>query len=1022
LMKRKISWLMLGLIVLLQWMASPSRILAATAMVFCNGNDNTYNMGSASGLTTSQINGFRASGFTTMVLFTMSVATNGNFSYGGQTICTNGVYNGPSNWGSLLAQCEVAPSSVNRIEMCLGGAGDTSWTNIKNLIAANGTNTTTVLYQNLSALKTALGIDAIDSDDESAFDPASAIQFGRMCGSVGLKMTLCPYNNSSYWSAVQSGLGTNCDAIYLQCYDGGNGNDPATWNSYFSGLKVIPGYWDYERSSIFLTNMMTWSNAGGSGAFLWPSCTGCNPPAGASEMLQYAGWIQTAFIRFQPAVTPASGFNAVAANNLQVLPASTIFTLTNGTAGSFSWSLINTSSWLTVSSSSGTLPAGASTTVTASLNTTVATNLPQNTYVASIVFTNPTLGGTTVRSFTLNTAIVNWPVTLTGLNAAILASNNATTVTPAATAFDLPNNYCLYQQGLGGGPRGLPLSGVFSSQSDSSTAFQIGSYGAADSLMLGDTYPKSGTLTLPSPQAFNTIAILAASANAANGGGQGTFFLTFTNGIQSPVFAFNCQDWFNNVTNVAIQGFGRLKLGASFATEDDGSSNPNLYQTTINLAALGLSLPISSITFSNRAAAGATETTAILGVSGMSASIQLQPPTGLAAIPGTNATVVLSWNAVVGATNYNIKRSTSSDTETTVANTSAASYLDTGLVNGRTYYYVVSAVGVANESANSSEVSATPGPAIALVDGPSSAVAASFQSASASINQSFTVSSNATVLVVVWTDKSTASGSQPTPLVWRVSGHAAQNLTQAVTANNGATAFRDNTIYYLYNPAPGAGTITGTANVGVVANGTWLVAYTLNDVNTNAAPLTGSVNNNPGHSSGGNGTSAVTNTVTGVPVNSWAVVSSSLSVGSSDIITLTNGGGSVVATTDIADGGSGVTMGYVTGFATGTDGFKAVGGAANKMALVEAIFSPTVIPQSSPQIMGIGVSGATLSVSATNGSAGGSWTLLQSTGLTLPLSQWQTNCAGTFDGHGNLSTNIVNTATNGQQFYILKVH
>jgi hypothetical protein len=130
-----------------------------------------------------------------------------------QTICTNGIYDWPSNWASLLAQCKAVPSSVNRIEMCLGGAGDTSWRNIKNLIAANGINATTVLYQNLSALKTALGIDAIDSDDESAFDSASAIQFGKMCSSVGLKMTLCPYNNPSYWSAVQSGLGTNCDAI-----------------------------------------------------------------------------------------------------------------------------------------------------------------------------------------------------------------------------------------------------------------------------------------------------------------------------------------------------------------------------------------------------------------------------------------------------------------------------------------------------------------------------------------------------------------------------------------------------------------------------------------------------------------------------------------------------------------------------------------------------------------------------------------------------------------------------------------
>jgi hypothetical protein len=37
------------------------------------------------------------------------------------------------------------------------------------------------------------------------------------------------------------------------------------------------------------------------------------------------------------------------------------------------------------------------------------------------------------------------------------------------------------------------------------------------------------------------------------------------------------------------------------------------------------------------------------------------------------------------------------------------------------------------------------------------------------------------------------------------------------------------------------------------------------------------------------------------------------------------------------------------------------------------------------------------------------------------LSQWQVNVAGNFDASGNLSTNLVNTATNLQEFYILKV-
>ena len=75
----------------------------------------------------------------------------------------------------------------------------------------------------------------------------------------------------------------------------------------------------------------------------------------------------------------------------------------------------------------------------------------------------------------------------------------------------------------------------------------------------------------------------------------------------------------------------------------------------------------------------------------------------------------------------------------------------------------------------------------------------------------------------------------------------------------------------------------------------------------------------------------------------------------------------------------------------------------------------------SPHITSISLSGTGLLLSATNGLPGGLWTIMQSTNVALPLSQWQTNCAGSFDGSGNLSTNIVNTATNLQEFYILKV-
>jgi alpha-D-xyloside xylohydrolase len=84
-----------------------------------------------------------------------------------------------------------------------------------------------------------------------------------------------------------------------------------------------------------------------------------------------------------------------------------------------------------------------------------------------------------------------------------------------------------------------------------------------------------------------------------------------------------------------------------------------------------------------------------------------------------------------------------------------------------------------------------------------------------------------------------------------------------------------------------------------------------------------------------------------------------------------------------------------------------------------SLFNP--LWPSSPHITTIGLNGTGLSLSATNGTPSGPWALLQSTNVALPLNQWQTNATGNFDGSGNLSTNLVNTATNLQQFYILKV-
>ena len=84
-------------------------------------------------------------------------------------------------------------------------------------------------------------------------------------------------------------------------------------------------------------------------------------------------------------------------------------------------------------------------------------------------------------------------------------------------------------------------------------------------------------------------------------------------------------------------------------------------------------------------------------------------PTGLAGTAG-NAQVSLTWNAVSGATGYNVKRSTTSGGPyaNVGANVTTNSFVNTGLTNGTPYYYVVTALNASGESPISTQVSATP--------------------------------------------------------------------------------------------------------------------------------------------------------------------------------------------------------------------------------------------------------------------------------------------------------------------------
>lgn len=218
----------------------------------------------------SNISAGQSSGFNAFFLFALHIYASGDIYYNDTLIVHNGSYVGDATWGGDLAKLKPA---INRLEMVIGGWGDASFTNIKNLIATNGTGPGSILYQNFQALKGAVNMDAIQYDDEQTYDTASAVAFGNMLAGLGLKVTLCPYTAQSFWVSVKSQLGINVDAIYLQCYDGGapNASDVGAWNTAFGGFKVYPGLWGNTSDAPTVTSMMrSWQQTLGiKGGFMW---------------------------------------------------------------------------------------------------------------------------------------------------------------------------------------------------------------------------------------------------------------------------------------------------------------------------------------------------------------------------------------------------------------------------------------------------------------------------------------------------------------------------------------------------------------------------------------------------------------------------------------------------------------------------------------------------------------------------------------------------------------------------------
>ena len=79
----------------------------------------------------------RNSGFTYVILFNVNVEADGTLTTDGETICKNGEYvfaQTQPYYQEDIRNLKTEPTSVSRIEICIGGWGNGSYGNIKNLI------------------------------------------------------------------------------------------------------------------------------------------------------------------------------------------------------------------------------------------------------------------------------------------------------------------------------------------------------------------------------------------------------------------------------------------------------------------------------------------------------------------------------------------------------------------------------------------------------------------------------------------------------------------------------------------------------------------------------------------------------------------------------------------------------------------------------------------------------------------------------------------------------------------------
>lgn len=151
-------------------------------------------------------------------------------------------------------------------------------------------------------------------------------------------------------------------------------------------------------------------------------------------------------------------------------------------------------------------------------------------------------------------------------------------------------------------------------------------------------------------------------------------------------------------------------------------------------------------------------------------------PTGVATSGATGSTINVTWSAVTGATSYNVYRDGSK-----VGSPTATSYTDSGLQQGSTYNYTVTAVGNGSESPKSTIAQGTTTGTPPILNAPSGLAGSS--PAVGSVALTWNVVSGAKSYKVY---RNSALVGSPTANSFSESGLASGNYSYAVATVNSA--------------------------------------------------------------------------------------------------------------------------------------------------------------------------------------------------------------------------------------------